>query len=125
MPMKLRGTSGLMIASLEGDRVDDYKRGLYMQVLRELKSHTEYEDWFFTCNKLRRQLVLEGVDCAFRVQERSPGILKEFFPEFYQLYDGTYWDQFGGSEFVSEMNAWWSDTWLAPRIRALECILRD
>ena len=105
--------------------MDDYKRGLYMQVLRELKSHTEYEGWFFICNKLRRQLVLEGEGCASRVYEMPPEILKEFFPEFHQLYDGTYWDQFGGSEFVSEGHTWWSDTWLAPRIRALECILRD
>ena len=105
--------------------MDDYKRGLYMQVLRELKSHTVYKAGLFTCNKLRRQLVLESVNDTFVVYETTTRILIEFFPEFYQLYDGTYWDQFGGSEFVSEMNAWWSDTWLEPRIRALECILRD
>lgn len=105
--------------------MDDYKRGLYMQVLREFKSHTVCEAWLFTCNKLRRQLVLEGVDCASGIDEKSTGILKEFFPEFYQLYDGTYWDWFGVSSFVCDDNFWWSPVWLAPRIRALECILRD
>ena len=123
--MKLKGTSGLMTLSLEGDRVDDSTRGLYMQVLRELKSHTVCKAGFFTCNKLRRQLVLEGENCASGIYKTQTEVIKEFFPEFYQLYDGTYWDQFGGSEFVSGTNAWWPDAWLEPRIRALECILRD
>jgi len=105
--------------------MDDYKRGLYMQVLRELKSHTVGKAWLFTCDKLRRQLVLEGENCTSGICETQTEVIKEFFPEFYQLYDGTYWDQFGGSELVSETNAWWPDTWLEPRIRALECILRD
>lgn len=105
--------------------MDDYKRGLYMQVLRELKSHTVRKVGLFTCNKLRRQLVLEGANATSGIYETATDILKEFFPEFCQLYDETYWDQFGDSEFVSETNAWWPDTWLEPRIRALECILRD
>lgn len=105
--------------------MDDYKRGLYMQVLRELKSHTRRKAWFFTCNKLRCQLILEGANDTSEIYETPTEILKEFFPEFFQLYDGTYWNQFGSSEFVPETNAWWPDDWLEPRIRALECILRD
>lgn len=105
--------------------MDDYKRGLYMQVLRELKSHTVCKAGFFNCNKLRRQLVLEGDNSASGIYGTATGILKEFFPEFYQLYDGTYWGQCGTSELVSETGAWWPDAWLEPRIRALECILRD
>lgn len=114
-----------MTVSLEGDRVDDYKRGLYMQVLREFKSHAVCENWVFTCNELRCQLISEGDNSASEIYETSTGVIKEFFPEFYQLYDGTYWDQIGRYEFVSETNPWWPNNWLAPRIRALECILRD
>lgn len=127
--------------------MDDYKRGMYMQALRELheeitrrtfQTESEYRETFL-CEVLVTQLALESgitaeIWCNFEgdtldsIYGNSEQILTEFFPEFYALFDGMGWgkykDKLGPIKILIE-NGWWSSCWLEPRIRALDCILSD
>ena len=50
-----------------------------------------------------------------------PELHQEFFPEFFSLYDGSYWDKEGGNySQCPEDSAWWSSPWIEPRLRALD-----
>lgn len=127
--------------------MDDYKRGLYMQALRELHEEkvrrpfqveSEYRD-IFICELLKAQLALEsgitsGVWCNFEgetldsIYGDSEQILTEFFPEFYALFDENYWGNYTLPWLTCKTTrerAWWNSLWLEPRIRALDCILSD
>lgn len=93
--------------------MDDYKRGLYMQALRELheekirrtfQTESEYRETFL-CEVLKAQLALEsGITSEIwynfegetleSVYGYTEQIMPEFFPEFYALFDGTGWSKF-------------------------------
>jgi hypothetical protein len=124
--------------------MDDYKRGLYMQALRELheevirrtfQTESEYRETFL-CEVLVTQLALESgitdeIWCNFEgdsIYGNSEQILTEFFPEFYALFDGNYWSNYTLPWWTCKTTrerTWWSFLWLEPRIRALDCILSD
>lgn len=110
--------------------MDDYKRTLYMIALRDLqelqKNVGSNRAWL--CVKLTTVLrhehqALAG-DCIGSVDDLVP----EFFPEFLELFDGSYWTF---KQDVNQQNtsavaaAWWPKDWLEPRIRILECILHE
>ncbi len=110
--------------------MDDYKRTLYMIALRDLQElqRTESSDPVWLCVKLatvlRREHQAPEGDYIGSVDD----LVQEFFPEFLILFDGSYWPYKGkthkqGCSAVAA--AWWSKHWLEPRIRILECLLRD
>lgn len=101
--------------------MDDYKRTIYMEVLRKLQEKPSYT---FICLELHHTL-FDNQDED--LTDTADSILTEFFPEFAALFDGTMWfknNRCWGIEITRSMG-WWEDWWYEPRIRALECILRD
>lgn len=101
--------------------MDDYKREIYMRVLRTLQ---EKPPCIFVCVELQNTL-FEDPDFLDNSVDTLNTILDEFFPEFDALFDGTIWSRDGWCEKINKSMAWWEDWWYEPRIRALECILRD
>lgn len=110
--------------------MDDYKRTLYMIALRDLQElqRTGSSNRVWLCTKLATVLrherqALAG-DCIGSVDDLVP----EFFPEFLELFDGSYWTHrkdIHNQRYSAVDAAWWPKDWLEPRIRILECILRD
>jgi len=101
--------------------MDDYKREIYMRVLRKLQETPSYG---FVCTELQNTL-FEDPDFLDDSEDILNAIVDEFFPEFAALFDGTMWSRDGWCEKINKSTAWWEDMWYEPRIRALECILRD
>ena len=97
--------------------MDDYKRSLYMMAQNRIRSAKGYQ---YTCVILKDILYLEGYGPTIGNK------VLEFFPEFSALYDGVFWCEDGtkDEEWTIE-NAWWEAEWEEPRIRALDCILRE
>lgn len=107
--------------------MDDMKRAVYMEALRAIKKGYEYGSTGFVCLDLDEALkeVAGGPPLKnlgdFRMLDET---LVEFFPEFFELFDGHAWTQDG--ECINKQNqhgAWWEKCWLEPRIRILEFIL--
>lgn len=99
--------------------MDDYKRALYMQA----RSYLEIKENYFVCRALVHALGQEGFDDILDIDEE----ILELFPEFASLYDGTHWFEKGKCE-TDDMEldcSWWEFAWAKPRIRALDCLLRD
>jgi hypothetical protein len=110
--------------------MDDYKRTLYMIALRDLQElqRTGSSNRVWLCPKLAAVLLRErqalAGDCIGSVDDLVP----EFFPEFLELFDGSYWTRrkdIHNQRYSAVDAAWWPKDWLEPRIRILECILRD
>ena len=100
--------------------MDDYKRGLYLQVRNELGRWSGTP--LYVCYELVDALVREGAD----VDELDEHIwLFSIFPEFLTLFDGSVWRKNNTSDETELGDAWWENFWIEPRIRALDCILRD
>ncbi len=99
--------------------MDDYKRAIYMEVLRNLQTRYCIA---FVCLNLQC-ILFEDPDYSDSVDS----ILTEFFPEFAVLFDQTLWLKNGTcwDTQIKKSNGWWQNGWYEPRIRALECILRD
>ena len=97
--------------------MDDYKRSLYMMAQNKVRST---EGSKYICIALKDILYREGYKPTIGHK------VLEFFPEFSALYDGVLWCEDGISDenFIIE-NSLWEDGWEEPRIRALDCILRD
>lgn len=94
--------------------MDDYKRQLYMRAQQlALKGRTS-----FVCNALKTALEEEGLG----VKCGNP---LELFPEFMGMYDGKCWSKRAVCSKVLPENNWWDEDWKEPRLRALDCILRN
>lgn len=99
--------------------MDDYKRTLYMRAQRLIKNGEQS----FVCIALKDVLLTDGHD--YFGQETEGSVL-ELFAEFGALYDGTDWKRNGSfSRATCKAGSWWSLGWTEPRIRALDCILRE
>lgn len=116
--------------------MDDMKRAVYMEALRMLKKGIDYysfskeaESTGFVCLDLHEALkVIAGVSPLktlgdFRKLDET---LVEFFPEFFELFDGFGWTQAGECFIKRDRHGtWWETCWLKPRIRILEFILNN
>lgn len=96
--------------------MDDYKRSLYMFARRQIETkHAR-----FVCRAFFITLCVEGSSNV------SYKFIGELFPEFARLNDGLRWKRSGKSVLLTEFNtSWWTSGWKKPRLRALDCILRD
>ena len=109
--------------------MDDYKRTLYMIALRDLqelqKNMGSASMWL--CVRLAVILRNEHQASADACIGSIGDLVQEFFPEFLELFDGSYWANktFDYQAAPAVAAAWWPKDWLEPRIRALECLLRD
>ncbi len=116
--------------------MDDMKRAMYMEALRTLKSGIYYyripeeaESTGFVCLDLREALKVVAGGSSLKTLDgfrKLDETLVEFFPEFFELFDGHAWTQAG--ERIIKMDqhgAWWEKCWLEPRIRILEFILNN
>ena len=71
--------------------MDDFKRGIYLEVRRELELHGGY-----ICVKLeqalgRQVMRIYAFDGQNPLFELCPELLVELFPEFFALWDGYSW----------------------------------
>lgn len=110
--------------------MDDYKRTLYMIALRELQElqRAENRTGCWLCVRLATVLRREHQTSAEAYIESTDDLVQEFFPEFLELFDGSYWSSSQNTHLQSPpaaAAAWWPKDWLEPRIRILECLLRD
>ncbi len=109
--------------------MDDYKRTLYMIALRELQElqRAGTPDRAWLCVKLATVLRSENQKPDFDFVASIDDLVTEFFPDFLELFDGSRWgpDNFSIQDPPAVAAAWWPKDWLEPRIRALECLLRD
>jgi len=93
--------------------MDDYKRSLYLLARRSIE---EYK-YTFICNEFTIILLEEGV------RGNTQELINELFTEFNSLNDGKYWTPTHYS--INKSGAWWLYGWREPRLRILDCILRD
>ncbi len=102
--------------------MDDYKRMLYMAAQARLRQNAKRSSSLSVCCTLESMLMFEG-HCS---SERD---VEEYFPEFQALYDGSMWHHCTTLSPESNKAArggyWWSPNELAPRLRAIDCLLRD
>lgn len=102
--------------------MDDYKRTLYMAAQARLRQKAKLSASLSVCCTLEAILSLEWHCFSNRDVE-------EHFPEFQALYDGSMWHHCTTlSPERSEAargGYWWSPNELAPRLRAIDCLLRD
>lgn len=108
--------------------MDDMKRAVYMEALRTIRKGCQRGSTCFVCLDLNE--ALKAFAGGTILDEKDLGTLDEtlaeFFPEFFELFDGYAWTQAG--ECVIKMDqhgAWWETCWLKPRIRILEFILNN
>ena len=100
--------------------MDDMKEKIYLLALDMIKSRKIP----FICEALRASYKeYTGTEKMVSYEE-----LKELFPEFYSLYDGTYW-YYSVNKFISSIDqrkihgCWWHYRLTEPRERILELIL--
>lgn len=62
--------------------MDDYKRSIYIEVQRRLRLPWRAKNEIFICCLLQEILEQDGSETV------SQSILRELFPEFYNLFDG-------------------------------------
>jgi hypothetical protein len=113
--------------------MDDYKRTLYMIALRDLqelqRTGSPKREWL--CVQLATVLRHERQASAGDYIGPVDDLVQEFFPDFLALYDGSYWTRRKDTHMIHNQRysavdaAWWQQVWLEPRIRILECLLRD
>lgn len=96
--------------------MDDYARTLYMIALRKFQ---DSEFPLFVCSELKRTLRAEGPSIPFSV------VTDDVFHHFKALFDGVRWTKAGRKYICSSESAWWEGPWQEPRVRALECLLRN
>jgi len=110
--------------------MDDYKRTLYMIALRDLQElqRTGSPKRAWLCVQLATVLRHESRESASCLSGSIDDLVQEFFPEFLELFDGSYWNR-GKDTHQQKCSAvdaaWWPKNWLEPRIRILECILHE
>lgn len=94
--------------------MDDMKKAAYI-LARELLETGESS---FACIAL--QDALEEI-----LEEAVPASeILEMFPEFYNLFDGSYWNSYGerhNKNFPN--NVWWQKGWKKPRLRIIDMIM--
>jgi len=110
--------------------MDDYKRTLYMIALRDLQElqRAGNRSGRWLCVMLATVLRHESRESASCLSGSIDDLVQEFFPEFLELFDGNYWNPTQDAHkqsYSAVAAAWWPKDWLEPRIRILECILRD
>lgn len=110
--------------------MDDYKRTLYMIALRELQElqKTGSSERMWLCVRLATTLRREHQTSAEACIGSTDDLVEEFFPDFLELFNGSYWSR--ENDLKQQRRAavaapWWPKDWLEPRIRILECLLRD
>jgi len=101
--------------------MDDIKKAIYLEALRITKRDN---DNFICINLvLALQNILNLNDTYVIESNQVKKIIKEFFPEFYILFDNKCWYKNGKSEKYDARNWWWEPEWNEPRIRILNYIL--
>ena len=110
--------------------MDDYKRSLYMYAQRMIAS----DEVCCTCYALEEVLFREGGDSycgdsycgdSYCGDSYHDDTHLEVFTEFMGLFDGRYWGRRVDYLLKDSDDLWWEPRWKEPRIRALDCILRD
>lgn len=100
--------------------IDNYKRSLYMRALEKVGSRRALYITFI-CRALESVLVEEGFNCM-----ETKDALYDLFPEFMKFYDHSCWFENGRHKYsIDSSLAWWEQYWIEPRVRALDCLLRD
>lgn len=97
--------------------MDDYARTLYMIALREIQDSGEFAP--FVCDELKRTLRADGYHFP------TTASVDDLFHHFASLFDGKCWTEKTGKYTCDSRSGWWEDGWIEPRVRALECLLRD
>ena len=90
--------------------MDDYKRGLYMEARRMIESGEE-------------QYVCIALETA--VDSWCHTSVSEIFPEFAELFNGYLYYENGQKYHTLHDMRWWAAGWKEPRLRAIDCLLRD
>ncbi len=78
-------------------KMDDFKRGIYLAARRELEERCE-----FLCVLLRGEL--KGLGTGMGTSDEE---LKKLFPEFFDLWDGSFWLTGVEMAGVGEHSSWW------------------
>lgn len=97
--------------------MDSLKLQLYLRARERIQQNKNV----FCCLALEKALSDFGlIPKGFSILN-FPELHQEFFPEFFSLYDGSYWGKEGGNySQYPEDSAWWSSPWIEPRLRALD-----
>lgn len=90
--------------------MDDYKRSIYMEVRRRLENGSA----LYICTALK-----SIIDCY------DTSVIQEVFPEFYRLFDNNRWHSDGSIVIGYVADEWWEMGWKEPRIRIIDCLLRE
>lgn len=97
--------------------MDSLKLQLYLRARERIQQNKNV----FCCPALQGALRDFGLIPTTLDRISSAETLKEFFPEFFSLYDGSYWGEEGGNcSQDPEDSAWWNSPWREPRLRALD-----
>ncbi len=101
--------------------MDDLKMALYISARNTIAS--TQPRYNYVCIALLETLASEiGLYVHFKDEKKA---LKEFFPEFFALYDGC-WDQTLHHDSKSgKHGAWWPCGWKEPRLAILDFIINN
>jgi len=103
--------------------MDDYKRSIYMEVQRRLRLPWSAKNEIFICCLLQEILEQDGSETV------SQSILRELFPEFYNLFDGYCYKEYDlkiyeKKEVSMMFEPWWGRHEIKPRIRIIDYLLQ-
>jgi len=100
--------------------MDDLKMSMYISARNMIGSTPPGHN--YVCIALMGALASEvGLQVAFQDEKKA---LKEFFPEFFALYDG-YWDESMYHAKKGKHRAWWPCEWKEPRLAILDFIINN
>ena len=110
--------------------MDDLKLSIYMEARRMIEEGKSE----FVCRALRyatEDITGMAFECGGATLH---AVLEEFFPEFFELYDGKYWsfdwEPTGEKVFYSAgeldtHSAWWFYEWKEPRLAIIDFIINN
>ncbi len=94
---------------------------LKLQLYLHARARVQQGNNIFCCWALEKALSDFGLISKAGSRLSLLELRQEFFPEFFSLYDGSYWDKEGGNySQCPEDSAWWDSRWIEPRLRALD-----
>jgi len=94
--------------------MDDMKKAAYIRAKELLETGKSS----FVCHALQEAL-------SEILGERVPFVeILEMFPEFYNLFDGFYWNP-RGEKYGKDLpnSVWWEHYWIEPRLRIIDMIM--